>query len=67
MQLLVIMCKLMDGEQYGMQYREDGNLTVLEEVVISFDSLVNFVSGCNNIRDRSDECRTLILKQVRRD
>ncbi|XP_041369231.1 telomeric repeat-binding factor 1-like [Gigantopelta aegis] len=64
--LLLVMCKLMDGEKYDTRYGDEYGPTVLEQVASSFSCLIGhrMILDCENIVCKSNEYKTLIMKQA---
>ncbi|XP_048247690.1 uncharacterized protein LOC124149161 isoform X1 [Haliotis rufescens] len=63
-QLLLILCKLSDGEDYDARYTSNSNLTVLEEVLASFDSIIKGYDMSTNIRKQAPKKRVAIMMQA---
>ncbi|XP_067657003.1 telomeric repeat-binding factor 2-like [Haliotis asinina] len=63
-QLLLILCKLSDGEDYNARYTSTSNLTVLEEVLASFDSIIKIYDTSSNVRIQSAKHRVAIMTQA---
>ncbi|XP_046562772.1 myb-like protein F isoform X2 [Haliotis rubra] len=63
-QLLLILCKLSDGEDYDARYTSTSNLTVLEEVLASFDSIIKGYDTSSNVRMQSAKHRVAIMTQA---